>query len=353
MESLRLLSNIYAALTSLQVSDVEHSIIMQSTPDFMMSVQVKKGRFTKEEQLRAVQFARDNGIAMQYLPDQPMQSRLDDFLRAPDKATIIANFPRDITPTDDDRPYFFNFTRWSDPLHAIGHIDDIPAISQGNPFFILTQLLLSILLSVALIVWPISRRGTLPKTGALRVLGFFSALGVGFISIEVAVMQKLTLLLGQPVYSLTVTLFSLLIFTGLGSLQLARRVQPGSRSVWVVPVALALYIAAINGFSHVLVRELIAAALPLRIAASVALLAPLGLLLGIPFAYGLRVAHAHDPRLTPWAWAVNGCLSVVGSILTVVVSMNFGFSAVLWFAAVIYLLGFALLNGLKTAAATS
>jgi hypothetical protein len=348
-----LLSNIYAALTSLHVSDVEHSIIMQSTPDFMMAVQVKKGRFTKEEQLRAVQFAKDNGIVMQYLPDHPMQSRLDDFLRAPNKASIIANFPRDITPTDDDRPYFFNFTRWSDPLHAIGHIDDIPAISQGNPFFILTQLLLSILLSVALIVWPISRRGTLPKTGALRVLGFFSALGVGFISIEVAVMQKLTLLLGQPVYSLTVTLFSLLIFTGLGSLQLARRVQPGSRSVWVVPVALALYIAAINGFSHVLVRELIAAALPLRIAASVALLAPLGLLLGIPFAYGLRVAHAHDPRLTAWAWAVNGCLSVVGSILTVVVSMNFGFSAVLWFAAAVYLLGFALLAGLKPAAAPS
>jgi hypothetical protein len=99
-----------------------------------------------------------------------------------------------------------------------------------------------------------------------------------------------------------------------------------------------------NTFSTSLVTAFIGAVLPVRIAVSVLSLAPLGVLLGVPFAYGLRVAHATDPRLPAWAWAINGCLSVVGSILTVVVSMNWGFSALLWLAAAIYLLGFAALR---------
>jgi hypothetical protein len=66
-------------------------------------------------------------------------------------------------------------------------------------------------------------------------------------------------------------------------------------------------------------------------------------LLGIPFAHGLRVTNTLAPSLTPWAWAINGCLSVIGSILSVIVSMNFGFAAVLWCAAGVYALGFAAL----------
>jgi hypothetical protein len=217
-------------------------------------------------------------------------------------------------------------------------------VSQGNPFFLLAQLLLSLVLSGLLIVWPLSRQRGLPGQGTARLLVFFSALGVGFISIEIAMLQKLTLLLGQPVYSLTVTLFSLLVFTGFGSLQLAPRFK---RSIWMVPVGILLYVALFNGFSASVIALLIGSSLPLRIAASVVLLAPLGLLLGVPFAYGLRIAHEFDPRLTPWAWAINGCLSVVGSILTVVVSMNFGFAVVLWMAAVAYLLGFAALRSLR------
>jgi hypothetical protein len=73
------------------------------------------------------------------------------------------------------------------------------------------------------------------------------------------------------------------------------------------------------------------------------LLAPLGLLLGVPFAHGLRTASEYDAWLGPWAWAINGCASVIGSIATVVLSMNFGFTFVLWTAAAVYVLGFAAL----------
>jgi spermidine synthase len=349
MEELRLLSNIYAALHDLGVTDVEHSLILQSTPDHMVAVQVKKGKFTLEEEQRAAAFADQIGLTIDYLPSRPIKSWVDAFIRSDQKQELIDTFPRNISPTEDDQPYFFNFTRWQHPIDSIKHIDEIPVISQGNPFFLLTQLIVSILLSVVLIVFPLVRRSELPKAGTGRILVFFCALGVGYISIEIAVIQRLTLLLGQPVYSLTVTLFSLLLFTGLGSMQLARRVRPNSPAALLVPLLIAGYIAVINLGSPLLVSKLIASALPIRILASVLLLLPLGLLLGIPFAYGLRVTHEHEPRLTAWAWAVNGCLSVVGSILCVVISMNFGFSAVLWTAAAVYLIGFASLHSLRTA----
>jgi hypothetical protein len=349
MEAMRLLANVDSALRELGVSNIERSVMALATPDIMMSVQIKKGAFTPAEELSMVNFASDNGIFVVYLPDRPLPGFIDDFLRAPDKQRAIEAFPEDISPTTDDRPYFFNFTKWRHPIESIRHIGDVPAVSQGNPFFLLSQLLLSIVLSAVLIIWPLTRQAKPPGRGALRLLAYFSSLGVGFISVEVALLQKLTLLLGQPVYSLTVTLFSLLIFTGLGSLKLAPRFVPGARSIWLVPIGVALYVALFNFGSGTVISAVIGAALPWRIAVSVLMLAPLGVLLGVPFAYGLRVAHEHDPQLIPWAWAINGCLSVVGSILTVVISMNFGFAVVLWCACAVYALGFACLIPLQRA----
>jgi hypothetical protein len=343
MEATRLLSNIDSALRSLGVKSIERSVMATATPDLMMSLQIKKGEFTVLEQMSMMKFADDNGIFVVYLPDRPLPGFIDDFVRAPDKQKAIDAFPEDISPTTDDRPYFFNFTKWRHPIESIRHIGDVPAISQGNPFFLLSQLLLSVVLSAALIIWPLTRQAQKPGRGALRLLAYFSALGIGFISVEVALLQKLTLLLGQPVYSLTVTLFSLLIFTGLGSLYVAPRFAPGTRSIWLIPAGIAIYLALFNLGSGAVVSAAIGAALPWRIAVTVLMLAPLGLLLGVPFAYGLRVANEYDPQLIPWAWAINGCLSVVGSILTVVISMNFGFSVVLWSASVVYVLGFACL----------
>ena len=89
-----------------------------------------------------------------------------------------------------------------------------------------------------------------------------------------------------------------------------------------------------------LVANFIGLPLAARIAISIAILAPIALLLGIPFAYGIRILDARGSALIPWAWAINGCFSVVGSILTVVISMNFGFNAVMLISAGVYALGF-------------
>jgi SAM-dependent methyltransferase len=343
LEALRLMSNIHAALRSLGVEHVERSISVLGTDDVMMSVQIKKGAFTPEELASTERFAKEHGIHLLYTPARPLQSMIDTFLRSPDKDGFIARFPGKITPTEDDSPYFFNFARWDDPIGSLKGISDIPSVSQGNPFMLFAQLLLSALLSAVLIVWPLLRTRELPPRGTLGLLGYFSALGMGFILLEIAVIQKLTLLLGQPIFSLTVTLFSLLVFTGLGSLLFARRLLE-SRAIWLVPAGIVLYVALFNLGSGALVSAVIGAQLPVRITVAVLALAPIGVLLGIPFAHGLRVTSTLAPNLTPWAWAINGCLSVIGSILSVIVSMNFGFAVVLWCAAAVYALGFVALH---------
>jgi hypothetical protein len=157
-------------------------------------------------------------------------------------------------------------------------------------------------------------------------------------------MQKLTLFLGHPLYSLTVTLFSILVFTGLGSLLSARWFDPPDRKVWLMPVVLAVLVCVFLLISPQLMT--FAGGFPLiaRIAITVTLLAPISLLLGIPFAYGIRLLNIMNPSMIPWAWAVNACFTVVGAILTVVLSMNFGFTAVLIVATVIYFAAFAAIS---------
>lgn len=110
-----------------------------------------------------------------------------------------------------------------------------------------------------------------------------------------------------------------------------------------MPLGIVIFMAIFLGGTSFFVSHLIGLPVAARIALSVLLLCPIGLLLGVPFAYGLRVVSQHHPLLTSWAWAINGSLSVVGSILTVIVSMNFGFTAVMCSAVVMYLVAFAAL----------
>lgn len=347
MEALRLLSNMRAALATLGVSEMERSVIAMATADKMMAVELKKGVFTEAEQLSVRKYADDVGVDVVYLPNRPAPGPVDGFIRAKDPRAIIDAFPMNIAPTTDDCPYFFSYVKWRHPLDSYARLGDIPSASQGNPLFILLQLAFSVALSAVLILWPISRRADVPKAGTARFLAYFASLGLGFVFIEVSAIQKLTLFLGQPVYSLTVTLFSLLVSTGLGSLLLGGRFSPRDARIWAIPAGIAVYVAVFLGLSSFFVSHLIGLPLAARIFLTAVALAPMGFLLGVPFAYGLRVVNLHHPSLAPWAWAVNGCASVIGSIATVVISMNFGFAAVLVTAAIVYVAGFAALSGVK------
>ena len=211
---------------------------------------------------------------------------------------------------------------------------------------LMTLMMISAIFVVLFVVGPLALAGSeLRGTHWPRWLCYFGLLGAGFMLVEVSLLQRFVLLLGHPVYSLTVTLFSLLLGTGAGSLlsqritdaQLQRRIQLVLFGIVLVAllgiVALPPIIAASISASHIA-----------RIALAVALITPAGVLMGMPLPAGVRLLAANHAELVPWAWGMNGALSVIGATLAVFIAMNWGFSVTLLTGAAAYLTASVLLR---------
>jgi len=189
-----------------------------------------------------------------------------------------------------------------------------------------------------MILLPLVRfnRQGLRANGRWAFLTYFAGLGAGFILIEIVLLQRLQVFLGQPIYTFSVVLAGLLIFTGLGSF-LAGRIQDptyGTLSWLLLAVVGAIL------FTLVIMPPVLASGLgfafPWRIVLSVLLVAPVGVMLGMPFPTGLRLVGKTASALVPWAWAVNGFFTVIGSVGAMILGMTLGFTAVLIIAAGCY-----------------
>lgn len=349
METLRLLANIYTALKDRNKGDFEKSVFCLHSEEWTRTILVKKGAFSKLELNKLEQFAQKGQLEILYHPQKKMNNIIEDFVRSSNKKSFIKEFPRDMSPTPDDRPYFFKFSKWSQLFSTKKNISEPTFISQGNPFFIFGQLLLSTILAVSFILLPILffKRKGISHAYLKRFLIYFAGLGLGFIFIEIALMQKLVLFLGHPLYSITVTLFSMLIFAGAGSLLSDRWFRELTVCSWFVPVGLAVFLGLFIIFSPQMVKSWIIWPKFARILVTIGVLAPISMLLGVPFAYGIRLLNQFNPTIIPWAWAVNGCMTVIGSILTVILSMNIGFNFVLVTAILMYFISFFVIRGLS------
>lgn len=155
--------------------------------------------------------------------------------------------------------------------------------------------------------------------------------------LEVAVLQRFVLLLGHPVYSLTVTLFSLLLGTGLGSL-MSRRVE--NHRVKTVTIRALITIVLVTALAVIALPLLIDLAIPwtltVRIVTAVLILLPLGVLLGMALPGGMRLLSTANPDIVAWSWGINGAFSVVGATLAVFIAMNWGFSVTLLAGGAVY-----------------
>ena len=168
--------------------------------------------------------------------------------------------------------------------------------------------------------------------------------------LEVALLQRFVLLLGHPVYSLTVTLFSLLVGTGIGSF-ISRRVdQERLRGAALRALATVVVLALLSALAlPIVIDYAIAWPLPFRLVAAAALLVPAGVLLGVPLPTGMRLVAASRPEIIPWGWGMNGALSgIAGAAAAVFLAMNWGFFVTLSIAALTYGLATAALAGTKS-----
>jgi spermidine synthase len=315
---------------------------------------LKKTPFTADETALLAKAAKDLEFTVMYLPGHPPQTfgdGRDEYTRlllAPDRQAFYRDFPLDVAPTTDDRPFFFHTTRlrnhWS--VAPILRLFGLQVVKADNPGSWgtggLTALLILLTISTGLIVLfvlgplALTSRAAL-GTGWFGSLGYFACLGAGFMLIEVALLQRFVLLLGHPVYSLTVTLFSLLVGTGLGSM-LGRRVPDARvrRASMLACVGVAIIAVLWASVLPSVVQAAIAAPLAIRISVAVALMLPAGMVMGMPLPGGVRLLAMRQPQLIAWAWGINGALSVLGATLAVFIAMNWGFSITLLSGAVLY-----------------
>ena len=190
-----------------------------------------------------------------------------------------------------------------------------------------------------MILWPMRRQvaGIRRQRGAFSVLVYFTCLGLGFIMIEIMLLQKLMVFLGGPVYSMAVTLFSLLVSCGVGSF-LAKRFTRTSPKLGGTFILLLLGVVAYGEiwFLDEIVPTLMGLSHTMRCLVAVGAMLPLGLLMGMPFPTGIRLADRLSPPFVPWGWCVNACATVLGSVACILVAMRTGFTLVIYAAIAIY-----------------
>jgi hypothetical protein len=307
---------------------------------------VKRGVLTPSEVEMVRSFCKDRGLDLVSLPGMvEAEANLVNILPEPvhyrafrqllvEPETLYAEQPHDVRPTTDDRPFFFHSFRWRQTRSVLQQFGKTWQPWGGSGYLVLLALLATAAsVSVVLILMPLivarkrDRRLQGPRT---RVLVYFGLLGLGFLFVEIPLMQRFILFLGRPTYAFAVVLVAVLLFSGLGSLA-AQRFSP-SRAMPFLVVGILLYPLGLPIFFH----AFLGMPLPIRALVTILMLAPLSFLMGMPFPGGLAWLRDRAPGLVPWAWAINGCASVLASVLAAMLALSAGFSWVLATAALAY-----------------
>jgi hypothetical protein len=349
--TLRLASIVRRALDERSVAEPGRHVAVVASREAVPLIHtlVRNEPFDEAELAPLDAFVESQGFVYWHRPGRSSETRVSKILTEP-RARLDAFYARhalNLRPTTDDSPFFFNFYKWRTLLGDLAgaRLSYQRAYATGQ-IVLLVMLVQSSLFAALLILLPLVR---VPRAGGGTALqraawlAYFAALGAGFILLEISFIQRFVLFLGYPTYSLTVVLLALLVSTGVGS-WLTDRVRSGFERK--LPVRLVLLLAMVGAYLVAvpwIFDALLGAPLGVRIAVAIALLAPLGLVLGGFLPLGVRVLERTNRQLVPWAWAVNGCATVVGTILAVIGGMTWSFTAVALAACAIYVAGVAAL----------
>jgi SAM-dependent methyltransferase len=342
-ETGRMLSLAVATLLDAGVRDPRaHLFVATSAP--VATLILSRAPLAAEEIATLRRFCGEFGFEVLASPDAPAASpALAALLAAPDRASLdrlARGGDLDLSAPGDDRPFFFNLLPLDRPHKALRYVGRVGVVG-GNLMATLTLaviLLVSLALVAAAIVVPL--RGAIREAGRRLVTGgtlYFALLGLGFMLVEMGLLQRLSLFLGHPVHSLSIVLFSLILSAGVGS-ALSERIRLDSRATFAGwAVALMAYVASLPWWLPGLIAANASAELVVRGGLCLAVIAPAGLLMGFGFPTGIRLAALHDERPTVWFWGINGAAGVLGSVLAIALSIAFGIRATLVLGALCYL----------------
>lgn len=357
-ESLKIFSTILSSLDELNIKDPQDYVcaIRSFSTSFIM---VKNGKFSNEEKEGVKEFCDERGFDLIYFsnitPDEinknikiskPYYYEYFSKIAGTDKEDFVNEYEFDVSPTTDNKPFFFHFFKPSHiPKILASYGKTWQPFGGGGYLILFALLLISVLLSIMLIIIPLIIRGRRfnLKVSKWQIFIYFFAIGVGYLLIEIPLMQKFILYLGHPIYSVSTVLFSILFFSGLGSLILGKNTQYFSIKI----CALLILILVLLMLSPVLLKNLMAYPFYIRIILCILILAPMGFLMGAPFPMGIRLTSKVSSDLIPWAWSINGFSSVVSSILATIFAISWGFNIVLMMAFFAYLIALITLILLK------
>lgn len=355
---LRLINTLIASMEELDIKDIEKQVAAIRSWG-SICILVKRSPFTLHDREVIKEFSKDRRFDLIHytgireeetniyvrMPSNDYSTAFKTLLNHATRTQFIHEYIFDISPASDDKPFFHYYLK----LKNIKEIYKIMGekwqyfIEEG--YILLAVFIQVLFLSLVLVFLPafskrsnvIVRRSIRPTKQSQNLLPYFAFLGIGFMFVEVSLIQKMILPLETPSYAVATVLTSILISSGIGSL-LSYRISV-LRSPFIT-VVLSFLIVAYSILLPTISDFLSPHAIPVKIISIFFILMPVGILMGIPFPTGLKILGKKNGSLIPWAWAINGCLSVLAPILTIMLAMVVGFKAVLWLGAFAYLMAF-------------
>ena len=347
-----------SVLERLGLDPKQHLVVIQGEDGLTNGFFLKKSPFRAEEVEEIRQLA--TGRALLYYPGmQDPKSWYVQVLTTPTPESFYHLKGLNLEVPTDNKPFF-------EHVGAVGRIDlsdpDMPpglkwidSIKKFKRTIPIEDLIMMVIFleatffAVFFILGPLvvfNNKGIQSVT-EFKTLGFFFAVGIAFILIEICLMQNFVLFLGVPVYSISVVLFSLLSASGLGALLTDRIKEVRHQHVLAAIAGIFVCILGLNYLLPLGIAFFLGYPFNIRVLASMVFIFPLGVCMGMPFPLAMRLLNAAEKRLVPWAWGINGYATVIGTVSAIVLARGVGFRYVFFIAGLIYLLGYFCIKNLR------
>ena len=364
-EALRVVAVAMEALHRLGVPNPACNFIVASQGELdadgiPVVVLAKKTPFTPAEETAVItHFDHYSELEPIYLPSQPGENPFSYLIASNDPYGFARGYAYNVAPVTDNAPFFFFTLKPQQILGEKGLREGIDWKVNLGVLVLFLVLVISLVAVLTFLVLPLALKSR-GSRHSLRPLLYFVAVGLGYILVEIAFIQRFVLFLGHPTYALTVVIFLLMLSSGAGSL-FSRFWLPHTDRCWIPLVLVIAALLADVFFLPARLAALVGLAFQLRLIVSAVLLIPLGFVMGMPFPTGLRALAALPAPEYPsgpgasdnaveWAWAMNAAASVLGSVMAMVIAIQFGLTATLACGATAYALALLLMPALRAKA---
>ncbi|HBA64695.1 MAG TPA: SAM-dependent methyltransferase [Methylococcaceae bacterium] len=356
-DTFKLLATASQALQALGDENPEQSIVLIRSWQ-TATVLIKNGAFFEAELAALRRFCDERGFDADYYPgvtetevnrfnilQEPYYYQAATALLGEEREAFIAEYKFNIKPATDDLPYFFHFFKWR-TLPEIWSLLGQGGMSllESGYLLLIAGLVQAVAVSFLLIIVPLWfwKRKLGIETGSAmhwRIFFYFSCLGLAFLFVEIAFIQKFILILHHPLYAITVVVSTFLLSAGIGS-RFSKKLSDKNNRLWIaMPIAAIVLLSAVYILEFQYITGFLLQRSELsKVLGSIALIAPLGFFMGMPFPMGMASLGRSVPALIPWAWGVNGCASVISAILAALIATEFGFTVLVFSALWLYAL---------------